>query len=121
MKGNGASGSRKAHGLRTSHAFRKACSMDDWQQGDLAECVEFGLYEHVEDTTHLLADAPEPGGVYLVTKVTYATHPLTLEPVLCLKFPEWQDYIWTACCFRKVPPKGEDRKVPRKQKVPEPA
>ena len=87
--------------------FRKraAPDPDQWQPGDLAECVGHGRWH---DAAGNAFDGPSPGEVRLVDTVSEAPHPVTGEPVVWLTFKRYPKGIFEARPFRRIRPQTDE-------------
>lgn len=92
---------------------------EDWNPGDLAECVADNLMQPPPGTGFA---APAKGDTLMVFDIDDVTALCLgcgeVHRLVGLEFIGKTGWCWAAKHFRKVQPKGEDRKVRRRESVP---
>lgn len=86
---------------------------EDWQVGDLAECM-------IDDCMRAPNGfRPEKGGRYMVTSVSVYTEIFSGRRRLTLRFIGSDPYVWFAVCFRKIRPDEADKTIAKPRRLPE--
>lgn len=79
---------------------------EDWQPGDLAECLHAGPWFRSGIIPNL--NGPALGEIRMVKRVRIAIDPGTGLQSLFLRFSVHQNAWYVAHCFRKITPRAEE-------------
>lgn len=77
---------------------------DDWQAGDLAECIHGGFWFNGAECH---ARGPENGQVLRVERVSIAPNKSVIPGQTVLVFARFQQKAYAACAFRKITPHAD--------------
>lgn len=79
---------------------------DDWQAGDLAECIIKGVWCTPDGIPSL--GGPQKGDCLRVARVSPVTIPLVGKEVLMLGFTRFGSAGYAAAAFRKIHPRADE-------------